>query len=97
LVICGNVAGLLKRNRGRNPQIYPVRAAFEKLGYSFAHMQLDARHFLVPQRRTRFWMWDTRLDVSAACGQTWSQSWCFHTRGRSNHIITFSQWRRTLQ
>ena len=66
LVICENVAGLLKRNRGRNPQIHSVRAAFEKLGYSFAHMQLDARNFLVPQRRTRVWMWAIRLDVAAA-------------------------------
>ena len=66
LVICENVAGLLKRNRGRNPQIHSVRAAFEKLGYSYAHMQFDARNFLVPQRRTRVWMWAIRLDVAAA-------------------------------
>ena len=66
LVICENVAGLLKRNRGRNPQIHSVRAAFEKLAYSLAHMQLDARNFLVPQRRTRVWMLAIRLDVAAA-------------------------------
>jgi hypothetical protein len=66
LVICENVAGLLKRNRGCEPQIHSVRMAFEGLGYSFAYTQLDARNFLLPQRRTRIWMWAIRSDVAAA-------------------------------
>ena len=66
LVICENVAGLLKRNRGCEPQIHSVRMAFEGLGYSFAYTQLDARNFMLPQRRTRIWMWAIRSDVAAA-------------------------------
>ena len=53
LVICENVPGLVKRNRDCEPQIHSVRMAFVRLGWPFAHTQLDARHFLVPQRRTR--------------------------------------------
>ena len=56
LVICENVAGLLKRNRGCEPQIHSVRMAFEGLGYAFAYTQLDAINFLLRQRRTRIWM-----------------------------------------
>ena len=44
LVICENVAGLLKRNRGCEPQIHAVRMAFDELGYSFAYTQLDAKN-----------------------------------------------------
>ena len=66
LVMCENVAGLLKRNRGCEPQIHSVRMAFEGLGYPCAYTQLDARHFLLPQRRTRIWMWAIRSDVAAA-------------------------------
>ena len=33
IVICENVAGLLKRNRGRDPHIYQVRRDFQELGY----------------------------------------------------------------
>ena len=40
--------------------------AFEGLGYAFAYTQLDARNFLLPQRRTRIWMWAIRSDVAAA-------------------------------
>ena len=48
LVICENVTGLLKRNRGCEPQIQSVRMVFEELGYSFAYTQLDARNFMWP-------------------------------------------------
>ena len=66
LVICENVCGLLKRNRGRDPQIWRVRSAFQELGYAFAWHMLNSKDFLVPQRRTRVWMWAIRSDVAAA-------------------------------
>ena len=66
LVICENVSGLLKRAQGCDAQIYQVRKAFEEVGYAFAYKQVDARNFLVPQRRTRVWMWAIRSDVAAA-------------------------------
>ena len=53
LVICENVAGLLKRSRGCEPQIQSVRMVVEELGYSLAYTQLDARNSVLPQRRTR--------------------------------------------
>ena len=43
LVICENVAGRLKRNRGCEPQTHSVRMAVEELGCSFAY------NFLLPQ------------------------------------------------
>ncbi len=58
--------GLLKRNRGCEPQIHSVRVAIEELGYAFAYAQLDARNFMLPQRRTRIWMWASWSDVAAA-------------------------------
>ena len=66
LVICENVPGLLKRNRGSESQLHSVARVFESLGYHFAHKLLDARSYLVPQRRHRVWMWAIRSDVSAA-------------------------------
>ena len=66
LVICENVSGLLKRARGCEAQIHHVRKAFEDLGYAFGHTLVDARNFLLPQRRTRVWMWAIRADASAA-------------------------------
>ena len=51
LVICENVSGLLKRSLGCDAQIHQVRKAFEEEGYVFAYKLVDARHFLVPQRR----------------------------------------------
>ena len=66
LVICENVSGLLKRTRGRDAQIHLVCKCFEQLGYTFAYVQVDARICLVPQRRTRVWMWVIRSDVVAA-------------------------------
>ena len=42
-----------------------VRKAFEEVGYAFAYKEMDARNFLVPQRRTRVWMWAIRSDVAA--------------------------------
>ena len=63
LVICENVAGLLKRNRGCEPQIRSVRMGFEELGYSFC---VHAANFVLPQRRTRIWMWAILSDVAAA-------------------------------
>ena len=66
VVICENVTGLLKRTRGCDAQINQVRKAFEEVGYAFAYKQMDARNFLVPQRRTRVWMWAIRSDVAAA-------------------------------
>ena len=66
LVICENVSGLLKRSLGCDAQIHQVRKAFEEEGYVFAYKLVDARNFLVPQRRTRVWMWAIRSDVAAA-------------------------------
>jgi len=66
VVICENVSGLLKRAQGCDAQIIQVRKAFEEAGYVFAYKQLDARIFLVPQRRMRVWMWAIRSDVAAA-------------------------------
>lgn len=66
LVICENVSGLLKRALACDAQIHQVRKAFEKMGYAFAYKLVDARNFLVPQRRTRVWMWAFRSDVAAA-------------------------------
>ena len=66
VVICENVTGLLKRTRGCDAQINQVRRAFEEVGYAFAYKQMDARNFLLPQRRTCDWMWAIRSDVAAA-------------------------------
>ena len=60
LVICENVTGLLKRFLGVQPQIHAVRAAFEKLGYSFQHVAVDTRDCFRPQRCPRVWMWALR-------------------------------------
>ena len=45
LVICENVAGLLKRTCGCDAQIHLARKCFEQLGYAFAYVQVDARTF----------------------------------------------------
>ena len=55
IVICENVAGLLERNRGRDPHIYQV-----------CRDLLNSKQLLVPQRRHRVWMWAIRKDVAAA-------------------------------
>ena len=57
VVICENVEGLVKRNEGREPVINDVRASFINAGYAFDHKVLDTRHYLLPQRRRRCWMW----------------------------------------
>ena len=66
IVICENVVGLLKRNRGERPQIADVGEAFQRLRYHFDYKQVDARNYLLPHRRTRVWMWAVREDISAA-------------------------------
>ena len=60
VVICENVEGLVKRNGGREPVINDVRASFINAGYAFHHKILDTRHYLLPQRRRRCWMWGFR-------------------------------------
>ena len=57
VVICENVEGLVKRNEGREPVINDVRASFINAGYAFDHKVPDTRHYLLPQRRRRCWMW----------------------------------------
>ena len=66
IVICEDVSDLLRRTRRCEVQMYFVRNGCEELGYAFAHMQVGASKFLVPQRRTRVWIWAIRLDVEAA-------------------------------
>ena len=66
IVICENVVGLLKRTCGGRPQIVDVGEAFQCLGYNFAYRHVDAKMYLLPQRRTRVWMWAIRKDISAA-------------------------------
>mmetsp|Transcript_14282 Transcript_14282/g.33747 ORF Transcript_14282/g.33747 Transcript_14282/m.33747 type:complete len:454 (+) Transcript_14282:95-1456(+) len=57
MVICENVAGLAKRNQGRDPQVFSVMSAFKDLGYAADWRLVDSRHFQLPQRRQRCWMW----------------------------------------
>jgi site-specific DNA-cytosine methylase len=57
IVVCENVTGLVKKNRGAEPVIEHVKASFNKVGYAFAHRVLDSRNYLLPQRRNRCWMW----------------------------------------
>ena len=66
IVICENVVGLLKRTCGERPQIVDVGEAFQCLGYNFAYRHVDAKMYLLPQRRNRVWMWAIRKDISAA-------------------------------
>lgn len=66
IVICENVVGLLKRTCGGHPQIVDVAEAFLLLGYHFAYRHVDAKMYLLPQRRHRVWMWAIRKDISAA-------------------------------
>ena len=60
LVICENVEGLAKRIRGSEPQVLSVMNTFQNLGYSAGWGVLDSRHFQLPQRRRRCWMWASR-------------------------------------
>eukprot|EP00403_Amphidinium_massartii_P023868 CAMPEP_0178398908 /NCGR_PEP_ID=MMETSP0689_2-20121128/15010_1 /TAXON_ID=160604 /ORGANISM="Amphidinium massartii, Strain CS-259" /LENGTH=451 /DNA_ID=CAMNT_0020019675 /DNA_START=63 /DNA_END=1418 /DNA_ORIENTATION=+ len=57
MVICENVAGLAKHNRGQRPQVHSVMDSFEELGYTADWRLVDSRHFQLPQRRQRCWMW----------------------------------------
>lgn len=57
IVICENVLGLVKRNKGKEPVIHHVKASFMKAGYAFDYEVLDTRSYLLPQRRMRCWMW----------------------------------------
>ena len=66
IVICENVTGLMKRICGGRPQIVDVGEAFQCLGYNFAYRLVDARMYLLPQRRHRVWIWAIRKDISAA-------------------------------
>ena len=47
VVICENVEGLVKRNRGEEPVIHHVGVAFRRLGYSFAYTVVDSRDYHV--------------------------------------------------
>lgn len=60
LVICENVEGLVKRNKGAEPVIHHVRDKFVDADYGFEYRVLDSRDFLLPQRRHRCWMWAFR-------------------------------------
>ena len=60
IVICENVEGLVKRNKGREPVINDVRASFINAGYAFDHKVLHSRGYLLSQRRKRCWMWAFR-------------------------------------
>ena len=57
VVICENVEGLTKRNRGAEPVINHVRGEFNSRGYAFEHKVLNSQHYLLPHRRNRCWMW----------------------------------------
>jgi len=57
IVICENVLGLMKKNKGKEPVIQHVKASFMAAGYAFDHSLLDTRSYLLPQRRNRCWMW----------------------------------------
>mmetsp|Transcript_10154 Transcript_10154/g.18227 ORF Transcript_10154/g.18227 Transcript_10154/m.18227 type:complete len:284 (+) Transcript_10154:609-1460(+) len=60
LVICENVEGLAKKIRGSEPQVFSVMREFVNLGYSASWRILDSRHFQLPQRRRRCWMWASK-------------------------------------
>lgn len=60
VVICENVEGLTKRNRGAEPVINHVKEEFISRGYAFEHKLLDSRNYLLPHRRNRCWMWAFR-------------------------------------
>ena len=60
LVICENVEGLIRHNKGSPPQIIDVMKELKQAGYSATWEVLDTRNFLLPQRRRRCWMWGFR-------------------------------------
>jgi site-specific DNA-cytosine methylase len=60
VVICENVEGLVKKNRGLEPVVHHVKDEFASSGYAFQHKVLDSRDFLLPHRRKRCWMWAFR-------------------------------------
>lgn len=60
VVICENVEGLTRRNRGAEPVINHVREEFLSRGYAFEHKVLNSRDYLLPHRRNRCWMWAFR-------------------------------------
>mmetsp|Transcript_20109 Transcript_20109/g.45100 ORF Transcript_20109/g.45100 Transcript_20109/m.45100 type:complete len:434 (-) Transcript_20109:266-1567(-) len=66
LVICENVEGLAKRIGGTEPQVFSVMRAFENLGYASSWSICDSRHFQLPQRRRRCWMWASKYAQSEA-------------------------------
>ena len=66
IVICENVSGLVKRIGGSEPPIEAVEREFAAMGYSVGHEVLDSRHFLLPQRRTRCWIWAMRRVVAGS-------------------------------
>ena len=57
IVICENVEGLTKGIRGCEPQIEPVIRDLRAAGYSASWRLLDSRHFHLPHRRNRCWIW----------------------------------------
>ena len=57
MVVCENVRGISMWNNGAEPVIIHVEQKFVQAGYSFNHQILDARQYLLPQRRNRCWMW----------------------------------------
>ncbi|CAK0859424.1 unnamed protein product, partial [Prorocentrum cordatum] len=60
VVICENVEGLTRRNRGAEPVVNHVRDEFVSHGYAFEHKVLNSRDYLLPHRRNRCWMWAFR-------------------------------------
>ena len=63
VVICENVTGLVKHFTDKKtkkklpPQVHSVMEAFKRNGYAAGFKVLDSRHFHLPQRRNRCWMW----------------------------------------
>ena len=57
IVIFENVEGLTRGIRGREAQIIPVMSDLERAGYCASWRVLDSRHFHLPQRRRRCWIW----------------------------------------
>ncbi len=57
IVMGENVSGLVKHINGTALPIQAVESEFSAMGYSIGHALLDTRHYMLPQRRTRCWIW----------------------------------------
>lgn len=60
VVICENVAGLAKRNKGKEPQIHSVMRSFKAAKYAANWKILESSEYHLPQRRNRCWIWAFR-------------------------------------